>query len=599
MTRRAAAILTRVATDTCESVLTDRELLGRFTDGDEAAFAALVSRHARMVLGVCRRLLPTTEDAEDACQATFLILARKARGVRWQASAANWLHTTARLVAAKARRATARRVKRECRAAMPEAVAATNAITGSELLVLLDEELGKLPALYRDPLVLCYLEGLSREEAAARLGVPQATVKTRLERGRRRLEVALVRRGAGIGLGLLALAVTTPATCAGQIDRILAAVSGSPSATVAVLSQGVGMNTAVRLIVMAMVAAVAAAGLRLGLYAVGPAAEPSAPGSARTAVPARASVPKAADEKFDKAVATARQKATDYLKMQQKDGNWEKVITGGVSDMGGGITAMAALGLLEAGVPADDAAVTRAVEYLVKVESKKTYVVSLQTQVLARVDARKHKEKIQKNVDWLLNEAVNSRGKLAGWSYPGNQQIGDGSNTHFAVMGLHAAALADAKVDAKVWDQVRDMYARARQEGGWSYYGDERVKGQPSRTMTIAALVGLVVAAEFDTAGRGPDPAFEKGMAAFLKVSPRPGTSVAYEWLVTAELGNALASHEFKAGDKVLAWYREGAEKLLKEQKGDGSWMPGPGVDSNPIYATACGLYFLGPPKKP
>src|SRR5262245_57398806 len=100
MTRRAAAMFTRAAADADESALTDRELLRRFGDGDEAAFAILVARHARMVLGVCRRLLPTAEDAEDACQATFLILARKAKSGRWQNSAANWLHTTARLVAA-------------------------------------------------------------------------------------------------------------------------------------------------------------------------------------------------------------------------------------------------------------------------------------------------------------------------------------------------------------------------------------------------------------------------------------------------------------------------------------------------------------------
>src|SRR5262245_10478883 len=253
MARRAAAILTRAKADPDESAVTDRELLSRFAEaGDEGAFAALVARHARMVLGVCRRLLSTAEDAEDACQATFLILARKAKGGRWQASLANWLHTPARLVPAKARRTAARRATREGRAAVPEAVPPADAITGSELLAILDEELGKLPALYRDPLVLCYLEGLGREEAAARLGLPQGTVKTRLERGRRRLQAALVRRGVGIGLGLLALAVTTPAGTASPrlIEDILAAVSGSPRASVAALSQGAGMK--VRTVLLAL-----------------------------------------------------------------------------------------------------------------------------------------------------------------------------------------------------------------------------------------------------------------------------------------------------------------------------------------------------------
>src|SRR5262245_13399292 len=136
MTRRAGAILTRVAAGADESAPTDRELLRRFAGGEEAAFAVLVARHAHMVLGVCRRLLPTAEDAEDACQATFLILARKAKGGRWQNSLANWLHTTARWVAAKARRTMARRNRREGRAAVPEAVAPADTITGSELLAI-------------------------------------------------------------------------------------------------------------------------------------------------------------------------------------------------------------------------------------------------------------------------------------------------------------------------------------------------------------------------------------------------------------------------------------------------------------------------------
>ena len=253
MAERTATVVSLVAravtaADAGASALTDRDLLHRFADsGDESAFAALVERHARMVLGVCRRLLPTLQDAEDACQATFLVLARKARGGRWQPSAANWLYATARHVAAKARRSVERRARREGRAAIPEAVAPDDA-SGRELLAILDEELGKLPARYREPLVLCYLEGLAREEAAARLGVPQGTVKTRLERGRRRLEVALTKRGVGVGLGLLALAVATPAGAASPrlVETVLAAVTGPAPAAVVALAGGKGMNALLR-----------------------------------------------------------------------------------------------------------------------------------------------------------------------------------------------------------------------------------------------------------------------------------------------------------------------------------------------------------------
>src|SRR5438270_4917663 len=103
--------------------LSDKDLLRRFADGnDQAAFAVLVRRHGGMVLGVCRRALPNLHDAEDACQATFLVLAQKAGRQRWQPSVANWLYDTARKVARNARVAAQRRARREARAAVPEAV---------------------------------------------------------------------------------------------------------------------------------------------------------------------------------------------------------------------------------------------------------------------------------------------------------------------------------------------------------------------------------------------------------------------------------------------------------------------------------------------
>src|SRR5437660_12170197 len=111
----AAALrrMIRSATKAGPPDVTDRELLGRFArEGDQSAFAALVGRHTGMVLGVCRRALPTVQDAEDACQATFLVLANRARGGRWQESVANWLYTTARKVVHNARVAGERRAGR-------------------------------------------------------------------------------------------------------------------------------------------------------------------------------------------------------------------------------------------------------------------------------------------------------------------------------------------------------------------------------------------------------------------------------------------------------------------------------------------------------
>src|SRR5262245_34119283 len=131
---------------------TDRELLRQFDeDGDQEAFAALVRRHTGLVLGVCRRALPNAQDAEDACQATFLVLARKACG-RWQESVANWLFVTARRVSHDARRAADRREKRERLAAVSDPVSPIDQISGRELLAIMDEELARLSLLYREPL---------------------------------------------------------------------------------------------------------------------------------------------------------------------------------------------------------------------------------------------------------------------------------------------------------------------------------------------------------------------------------------------------------------------------------------------------------------
>src|SRR5438128_1588642 len=104
MAIRTSAAVMRTIRSAATPDATDRDLLTRYAGGDQAAFADLVARHSGLVLGVCRRALPTVQDAEDAAQATFLVLARKAKGVNWQSSVANWLYTTARRIAAKANR---------------------------------------------------------------------------------------------------------------------------------------------------------------------------------------------------------------------------------------------------------------------------------------------------------------------------------------------------------------------------------------------------------------------------------------------------------------------------------------------------------------
>jgi RNA polymerase sigma factor (sigma-70 family) len=176
----------------------DAGLLERFVRcRDEDAFAALLARHGPMVLGACRRVLGDAHAAEDAAQATFLVLARRAAAVRPPERLAAWLYGVARQVALKGLRSEARRRRREALGLRP--IRHTSdplaEVSARELLLILDAEVGRLPEVYRLPVLLCGLEGLSQEEAARRLGWTPGSVKGRLERGRARLHARLARRG--------------------------------------------------------------------------------------------------------------------------------------------------------------------------------------------------------------------------------------------------------------------------------------------------------------------------------------------------------------------------------------------------------------------
>ncbi|HLN32722.1 MAG TPA: sigma-70 family RNA polymerase sigma factor [Gemmataceae bacterium] len=195
--------------------LTDRELLERFVaQRDETAFATLVGRHGSLVLGVCRRVLRNIADAEDAFQATFLVLARKAGVVRWGDSVGNWLYQVAYRIAANARTEGARRQARERQAARLGKTAAAPDVELQDLCAVLDEELRRLPAKYRAPLLLCYLEGLSRGEAARQLGWSLGALKGRLERGRQFLGKRLARRGVSLSAVFLAAGLSREAVSA-------------------------------------------------------------------------------------------------------------------------------------------------------------------------------------------------------------------------------------------------------------------------------------------------------------------------------------------------------------------------------------------------
>jgi RNA polymerase sigma factor (sigma-70 family) len=177
--------------------LPDGHLLDRFvTERDEAAFSALIERHGPMVLRVCRQVLGDPHDAQDAAQAVFLVLAQRARTIRSGGSVASWLHGVALRTATKARVAAGRRRQHERRAGESRARAGFYLAVNDDLAwPEVHEELGRLPAKFREPIVLCHLEGLTRELAARQLGWRMGTVQSRLARGQERLRTQLLRRG--------------------------------------------------------------------------------------------------------------------------------------------------------------------------------------------------------------------------------------------------------------------------------------------------------------------------------------------------------------------------------------------------------------------
>ena len=179
------------------SNLTDGQLVERFLtrhgEAAEAAFEALIDRHGSMVLRVCRTQLGDPHDVEDSFQATFLVFVRKASSIRKRDSLASWFYGVAHKVSARARANAARRRSYERRAGQRVNEAPSEG-ERRDLEALLHQEIGRLSAKYRTPIVLCYLEGLTHERAAEQLGWPVGTVRGRLARARGLLRARLTRR---------------------------------------------------------------------------------------------------------------------------------------------------------------------------------------------------------------------------------------------------------------------------------------------------------------------------------------------------------------------------------------------------------------------
>jgi RNA polymerase sigma factor (sigma-70 family) len=209
----------RLAGATRERNLSDRELLDRFVAKcDDAAFRALMDRYAYMVLRSCQRLLGEQGEAEDAFQATFVVLASKAATIRQGESLPSWLHSVAVRVAQRALRAAKRRRVHESQAAKPEVADPSEDLTVREAQAALEEELAALPEAYRVPLLQCNLLGRRREQVAHELGYSLRTLERRLETGLRLLKSRLTARGVEVPAGLLIVLLSGMGRCPG-LDR--------------------------------------------------------------------------------------------------------------------------------------------------------------------------------------------------------------------------------------------------------------------------------------------------------------------------------------------------------------------------------------------
>jgi RNA polymerase sigma factor (sigma-70 family) len=262
--------------------MADAVLLERYvTAGDEAAFESIVRRHGRMVYGVCSRLLRDPNDAQDAFQATFLVLVRKAATVSPPAMLPGWLHGVARLTALRARAAAAERRKRERAVAELPEPAARRDDGEPDLRPVLDEELARLPAKNRAAVVTCDLEGLSHKEAAARLGWPMGTVASRLSRGRAALAKRLARRGVTPPAHAALAPQLPPSLIAATLQSAELYGAGQASGTAVALTQGVLKAMSMSRLKSAVVTCVLAAALALGgaiaLMRTGPEATAAAP----------------------------------------------------------------------------------------------------------------------------------------------------------------------------------------------------------------------------------------------------------------------------------------------------------------------------------
>jgi RNA polymerase sigma factor (sigma-70 family) len=499
-----------------EDGLSDRQLLECFAgQRDEDAFRALVQRHQGLVMGVCRRVLHQPQDAEDAFQATFLVLARKAQAVCWQESVAGWLSQTAYRLAAELRGKRARQRRCERQALTPPRAVPEPGLR--QLSGLLDEELHRMPEKYRLPLLLCYLEGDTREQVATKLGWSLRTLERRLQQGRNLLRARLKRHGVTFSAALLAARLAQDASAAQAaalaVDLGRAAVlfaDGSEVLAAEVPRRVVELaQGALRALVLTKRTAGLALGLSVALLVIGaglqaadrPKGPPQVAQRVQTPQPvrqgdgplaARKVAPKEV-ERTDKAIAAG----LHWLARQQSpDGHWPLV---GAPENRVAGTAFGLLPFFAAGETHKQTGqlhpyaknLQRGLAYLVKVQQQDgqfsggMYAQALATWALCQAYELTKDQELKKPAQRAVDYLVQAQHSGGGWRYT-PRTPGDTSVSSWVILALKRGEAAGLQIPAETFKRATAyLDSAANPDGSYSYV--PRVPGTPP--MTAAALL--------------------------------------------------------------------------------------------------------------
>jgi RNA polymerase sigma factor (sigma-70 family) len=566
-----------------EERTSDAQLLRAYADNhDEEAFLHLMRRHGPMVLGVCRRWLGSSPDAEDAFQTTFIVLSQKA--ARIKDNLPGWLHQVAQRTARKVLRHRSQVISTDCDRRAQDDLDIEH-VEWRDLRRALDEELERLPSRERSSIVLCLVEGLTRDEAAERLGVSVRTVDRSLQRGRASLRGRLQRRGLAL---LTATLLPTEGLVASVPLRLSEAtlreaIKAAPPKLIGILS-AFGLNLFGILATTMIVVSGMFVGEMIG-DGDEPAEKPFSPEKLLVMAPTiRNPTP---PDPWGKKIAPSSRLAIDYLKsVQANDGTWEdgSAIT---LAQPGGQTALISLALLESGVKASDPVLEKSVKYLRQLPLKHTYVVSLNTQLLCLTGDREDKDHLQKQVDWLLKAQQRNKGKLEGWSYSDQPGRGDFSNTQYAITALTAAHRSGIKIEEKLLQELQELLLETQlKNGGWAY----TPQSPATHTMTCSSMFCLRMVDECLGDKRTSVDAMKKGWVWLEKnyvIENNPTTF--YNLDVLSRLGRVTSTTSIKDHN----WFQEGFDFITANQAKQGAIrLNGASLDSNPKLSTPLALRF-------